>query len=120
MNMILLFMHYIALCTSCIAHFNLGHLYTYSITQRRNPIFKRSKSNGCSEIHKRQVARMLILLLSRQAPMHLTTVLEFCYLYILIMILACALGYNSWIDTLVALRLLSYLSLLIIWLEIGH
>jgi hypothetical protein len=35
--------------------------------------------------------------------MHQTTVLEFVYLYILIMIFGCALGYRSWIDTLVAL-----------------
>jgi hypothetical protein len=41
---------------------------------------------------------------SRQAPVHLTTVIEFVYLYILIMIFGCALCYRSWIDTLVALR----------------
>jgi hypothetical protein len=37
--------------------------------------------------------------------------LNFIYLYILIMILGCALGYRSWIDTLVALRQLSGRSL---------
>jgi hypothetical protein len=46
--------------------------------------------------------------------------LSFVYLYILLMILDCALGRRSWIDTLVALRLLSCLSLLIIWLDIGR
>jgi hypothetical protein len=51
---------------------------------------------------------------------HLTTILEFVYLYILIMILDCALGCRSWIDTLVALRLFSDLSLPILWLEIGR
>jgi hypothetical protein len=45
--------------------------------------------------------------------------LSFVYLYILFVILDCALGHRSWIDTLVALRLLSYLSLLILWLDIG-
>jgi hypothetical protein len=29
MSRMLLFMHHIALCTSCIAHFNFGHLYAY-------------------------------------------------------------------------------------------
>jgi hypothetical protein len=51
---------------------------------------------------------------------YLTTVLEFFYLYILIMILDCALGCKSSINTLVALRLLSDLFLLILWLEIGR
>jgi hypothetical protein len=46
--------------------------------------------------------------------------LRFVCLYILIMILDCALGCRTLIDTLVALCLLSDLSLLIIWLEIGH
>jgi hypothetical protein len=37
-------------------------------------------------------------------PMHLTTILEFILpIYILIRILGCALGYRSWIGTLVAL-----------------
>jgi hypothetical protein len=44
----------------------------------------------------------------------------FSYIYIIIMILGCALGYRSWIDTLVALELLSNLSLLTLLLEIGH
>jgi hypothetical protein len=35
------------------------------------------------------------------------------------MILDCALGCRSWIDTLVALRLLSELFLMVLWLEIG-
>jgi hypothetical protein len=30
--------------------------------------------------------------------------LSFVYIYILIMILGCALGYRSWMDALVALR----------------
>jgi hypothetical protein len=51
---------------------------------------------------------------------HLTTIFVFVYLYIFIMILGCALGYRSCIDSLDALRLLSDLSLLIIWLEIGR
>jgi hypothetical protein len=46
--------------------------------------------------------------------------MSFVYLYILFMILDCALGCRSWIDTLVALTLLSDLSLLILWLEIGR
>jgi hypothetical protein len=36
------------------------------------------------------------------------------------MVLDCALGCRSWIDILIALRLLFNLSLLILWLEIGH
>jgi hypothetical protein len=36
------------------------------------------------------------------------------------MILDCVLGCRSWIDTLVALRFLSELSLLILWLDIGR
>jgi hypothetical protein len=36
--------------------------------------------------------------------MHLTTIFEFVYKFILNMILGCALGYRSWIDTIVALR----------------
>jgi hypothetical protein len=46
--------------------------------------------------------------------------LNFVYLYILFMNLNYALGCRNWIDTLVALRLLSDLSLLTLWLEIGH
>jgi hypothetical protein len=46
--------------------------------------------------------------------------LWFVYLHILFMILDCALGCRSWIDTLVALRLLSDLSLLTLWLELGR
>jgi hypothetical protein len=39
---------------------------------------------------------------------HLTIILEFILsCYILIMIIGCALGYRSWLDTLVALRQLS-------------
>jgi hypothetical protein len=30
MSRMLLFMHHIALCTSCIADFNPGHLYAYT------------------------------------------------------------------------------------------
>jgi hypothetical protein len=44
--------------------------------------------------------------------MHLTTVLEFLFTFILFMILDCALGCRSWIGTLVAFELLSSLSLL--------
>jgi hypothetical protein len=36
------------------------------------------------------------------------------------MILDCALGCRSWIDTLVVLRYLSDLSLLALWLEVGR
>jgi hypothetical protein len=36
------------------------------------------------------------------------------------MILDCVLSCRSWLDTLVASRLLSNLSLLILWIEIGH
>jgi hypothetical protein len=44
--------------------------------------------------------------------MHLTTILEFILAsYILIIILGCALGYKTLLDTLVALRQLSDLSL---------
>jgi hypothetical protein len=35
MSRILLIMHHIALCTSCIAHFNLDHLYAYPGRSRR-------------------------------------------------------------------------------------
>jgi hypothetical protein len=44
----------------------------------------------------------------RQAPVHLTTILEFMLSYILIMNLAYALGCRNWSDALVALGLLSY------------
>jgi hypothetical protein len=53
-------MHHIALCTLCITHFNLGHLYAYLGRSRGSG--KQSKSNGCLEVHKRQVAMMLTLL----------------------------------------------------------
>jgi hypothetical protein len=43
--------------------------------------------------------------------MNLTIVFEFCYLCILIMILACALSCRSGVDALVAVRFLSDLSL---------
>jgi hypothetical protein len=46
--------------------------------------------------------------------------LSFIYNFILVMILECALDYKSWIDTLVALGLLSSLSLWTILLEIDH
>jgi hypothetical protein len=51
---------------------------------------------------------------------HRTLSLSFVYNYILFMILDFALGCMSWIDTLVALRFLSDLSLLVLWLEIGR
>jgi hypothetical protein len=51
---------------------------------------------------------------------HLITVLIFSYIYILIMILGCALGYRSCIDTLVALRQLFGRSLWTLLLEIGQ
>jgi hypothetical protein len=46
--------------------------------------------------------------------------LNFVYNYILFMILECALGYRNWIDTLVALWLLSNPPLWILLLEISH
>jgi hypothetical protein len=59
-----------------------------------------------------QVEEFTNLVDSRQAPMHLTIILEFILsYYTLIMILGCALGYRSWLDTLVALRQLFNLSL---------
>jgi hypothetical protein len=59
-----------------------------------------------------QVEDFTNLVDSWQALVHLTTILEFILsYYILIMILGCALGYRSWLDTLVALRQLSDLSL---------
>jgi hypothetical protein len=39
-----------------------------------------------------------------QAPVYLTAILKFYLFYILIIILGCALGYRSWINTLVELR----------------
>jgi hypothetical protein len=47
-------------------------------------------------------------------------ILEFCYNYIFIMILACALDYRSWIDVVATLGSLSNPPLLILWLEIGR
>jgi hypothetical protein len=46
--------------------------------------------------------------------------LYFVYLYILIMILACALSCMSWMNVVVALRLLSNPPLWILLLEMGH
>jgi hypothetical protein len=46
--------------------------------------------------------------------------LNFIYLYLSIMILACALSCTSWMDVVVALDLLFDPPLLIIWLKIGR
>jgi hypothetical protein len=51
---------------------------------------------------------------------HRTLSLSFVYNYILFMIFNFALCCRSWIDTLVALRFLSNLSLLVLCLEIGR
>jgi hypothetical protein len=57
---------------------------------------------------------------TKLSPDAANPILEFCYNCILIMILACALCYRSWIDVVVALGSLSNPPLLILWLEIGR
>jgi hypothetical protein len=61
-------MHHIALCTPCIALVNYGHLLDMQVDHVESE----------SEFQAEQVVRMLTLLGSRQAPVPLTTVLEFC------------------------------------------
>jgi hypothetical protein len=56
-------MHHNALCTPCIALINYDNLlHMRWITWSRRQKFKCSKSDGCSEVHKHQVAMMLTLL----------------------------------------------------------
>jgi hypothetical protein len=56
----------------------------------------------------------------KASPGACNPILEFWHNYILIIILACALGYRSWIDAVAALGSLSNPPLLILWLEIGR
>jgi hypothetical protein len=71
-------MCHIVFCTPWIALVNGGHLlHMRKMTWSRRRKFKRCKSDGCSEVHKRQVARVLTLLWPRHAPVHLIIVLEF-------------------------------------------
>jgi hypothetical protein len=60
------------------------------------------------------------IVVTKASPGASNPILEFCYNCILIMILACALGYRSWINAVATLGLLSNTHLLILWLEIGH
>jgi hypothetical protein len=56
-------MHHITLCTLCIALANGGCLLHIRVDYAEPELnLKWSKSNGHSEVHKRQVARKLILL----------------------------------------------------------
>jgi hypothetical protein len=58
------------------------------------------------------------IIVIKASPVHLTLSLSFVYLYMLIMILTCALNCRSWMDVVVALGLLSNPPLLVLWLEI--
>jgi hypothetical protein len=57
----LMIVHHIALCTPCIVLFNCCPSFAYTGRSRgaRNGDPKRSKSKEYSEVHKRQVARIL-------------------------------------------------------------
>jgi hypothetical protein len=85
----------------------------------RNLGSKRSKTKeyvdpqatSCKDVN------IIVIKGSSDASNHIPWVLV--YPYILVMILACALDYMSWIDVVAALGSPSNLLLLIIWLEIG-
>jgi hypothetical protein len=63
MSRMLFIMHHITLCTLCIAIANGGCLLHIRVDYAEPELnLKWSKSNGHSEVHKRQVARKLILL----------------------------------------------------------
>jgi hypothetical protein len=66
---VFMIMHHIALYTPCVALVNCGHLLhiRWIMWSRRRKI-KWSKSNGCSEIPKYQVARILTLLRIKTSP----------------------------------------------------
>jgi hypothetical protein len=98
---VLMIVQHIALCTTCIVLLLVSH--TYAFCDRPRGV--RTRGTARASISQGHRAR------ARQAPVHLTTILEFILSFILIMILGCALGYRSWIDTLVALRQLFGLSL---------
>jgi NhaP-type Na+/H+ or K+/H+ antiporter len=57
-------------------------------------------------VHKRQAARILTQLLIKASPGVSNPILEFFYNFILFMILGCVLGYRSWIDAVVTLRMM--------------
>jgi hypothetical protein len=55
------FMHHIALCTTCIALVNGGHLLHMRVdhTELEAEVQKRRKTKESSEVHERQVTRIL-------------------------------------------------------------
>jgi hypothetical protein len=89
-------MHHITLCTPCIALFNCGHLFHIRV-DRAEPesefeaeqvqvMFGGPQASSCED------ANIVVI---KTSLMHLTLSLSFVYLYILFMILECALGYRS-------------------------
>jgi hypothetical protein len=60
---IIMIMHHISLCISCIALYNYGHLLHIRVDH-----VEPKTENGCSEIHKRQVTRILTLLRIKSSP----------------------------------------------------
>jgi hypothetical protein len=108
----LLIMHHIALFTSCIALFNCGHLLHIQVdhtelgsgfqAEQVQWTFGEPQASSCED------ANIIVIKASLGAS---NPILAFCLPLYLVMILECALGYMSWIDTLVALRQLCDLSL---------
>jgi hypothetical protein len=93
MGKLCIIMQHITLCTLCIAFMLVSHTCIIVIDHAEQGRVEPS------ELAPVEGAR------PRQAQVHLTTILEFILFSacILIMIRRCALGYRSWLDTLVAL-----------------
>jgi hypothetical protein len=100
---LLLFIHHIALCTPCIAHFDLASCLCIYARSRRAKIRNSSgvSAKGVWWSTSAKCEHTNIAFGSRQSPVHLTIILEFYLNLILFMILGCALGHRSWIDALV-------------------
>jgi hypothetical protein len=92
----LLFIHHIAFCTSCIASLPLAHIRSFTLDHVEPGLKVQAE---CT-----QVKESTNLALDQGKPWCIYPVsLSFIYNYILIMILECALGYRSWVDALAAL-----------------
>jgi hypothetical protein len=92
----LLFMHHITLYTPCIALFNCGHLLHIRVdhaepesefeAEQVQGMFGGPQASSCEDTN---------IFVIKTSLMHPTLSLSFVYLYILFMILECALGYRS-------------------------
>jgi hypothetical protein len=89
-------MHHIALCTPCITHFNCDHLLHIRVDhvepKTKNQVEQVQWAFGDPQASSCEEARIVVI---KASPGASNNILEFCYNCILIMILACALGYMS-------------------------